>query len=68
MDGADPGVTLHAPKGSAVYGDRFYVADIDVVAVGADGTVYVTDTGIREPREAIGAEIAAAMAREGARD
>ena len=30
MDGADPGVTLHAPKGSAVYGDRFYVADIDV--------------------------------------
>ena len=71
IDGADPGVTLHAPKGSAVYGDRFYVADIDVVrrfdrtsgaplgawavpnagflndvAVGADGTVYVTDTGI----------------------
>ena len=31
IDGADPGVTLHAPKGSAVYGDRFYVADIDVV-------------------------------------
>ena len=71
IDGADPGVTLHAPKGSAVYGDRFYMADIDVVrrfdrtsgaplgawavpnagflndvAVGADGTVYVTDTGI----------------------
>ena len=71
IDGADPGVTLHAPKGSAVHGDRFYVADIDVVrwfdrasgaplgewavpnagflndvAVGADGTVYVTDTGI----------------------
>ena len=71
IDGADPSVTLHAPKGSAVYGNRFYVADIDVVrrfdrttgaplgawavpnagflndvAVGADGTVYVTDTGI----------------------
>ena len=71
IDGADPGVTLHAPKGSAVHADRFYVADIDVVrrfdrtsgeplgewavpnagflndvAVGADGTVYVTDTGI----------------------
>ena len=71
IDGADPDVTLHAPKGSAVYADRFYVADLDVVrvfdrqtgepldewpvpdagflndvAVGADGTVYVTDTGI----------------------
>ena len=71
IDGEDPEVTLHAPKGSAVHGDRFYVADIDTVrsfdrttgapldawvvpgagflndlAVGADGTVYVTDTGI----------------------
>ncbi len=71
IDGADPQVTLHAPKGSAVHANRFYVADIDVVrwfdrtsgeplgewavpnagflndvAVGADGTVYVTDTGI----------------------
>ncbi|MEE2636395.1 MAG: SMP-30/gluconolactonase/LRE family protein [Acidobacteriota bacterium] len=71
IDGADDDVTLHGPKGSAVHGNRFYVADIDVVrvfdrssgapvatwevsnagflndvAVGADGTVYVTDTGI----------------------
>ena len=71
IDGEDPAVTLHAPKGSAIYGDRFYVADIDTVrsfdrttgapldawavpgatflndlAAGADGTVYVTDTGI----------------------
>ena len=71
IDGATPNVTLHAPKGSGVHADRFYVADIDVVrifdrtsgeplgawavpgasflndvAIGADGTVYVTDTGI----------------------
>ena len=71
IDGEAPGVTLHAPKGSAIYGDRFYVADLDTVrafdratgapldawvvpdadflndlAVGADGTVYVTDTAI----------------------
>ena len=71
IDGEAQNVTLHAPKGSAVDGDRFYVADIDVVrifdrtsgapvgewpvpgagflndlAVGADGTVYATDTGI----------------------
>lgn len=71
IDGETPNVTLHAPKGSAVDGDLFYVADIDVVrlfdrtsgapmgewpvpgagflndlATGADGTVYVTDTGI----------------------
>ena len=72
IDGQSDGVTLNAPKGSAIHGDRFYVADIDTVrvfdrvsgesvadwpvagagflndvAVGADGTVYVTDTGIR---------------------
>ena len=71
IDGEDPEVTLHAPKGSGIHGDRFYVADIDTVrsfdrttgapvdawevpgagflndlAIGADGTVYVTDTGI----------------------
>jgi sugar lactone lactonase YvrE len=71
IDGEDPAVTLNAPKGIGLYGDRVYVADIDTVrafdratgapldawvvpnagflndlAVGADGTVYVTDTGI----------------------
>jgi hypothetical protein len=70
--GGENGVTLHAPKGSAIHGDTLYVADIDVVrrfhrttgaplgeipvpgatllndvAVGADGSVYVTDTGLR---------------------
>ncbi|MCY4074567.1 MAG: hypothetical protein OXH04_03950, partial [Acidobacteria bacterium] len=33
IDGEDPAVTLHAPKGSAIHGDRFYVADIDTVRV-----------------------------------
>ena len=71
IDGANTYITLHAPKGGGIYGDRFYVADIDVVrifdrnsgeplgewavsgasflndlAIGADGTVYVTDTSM----------------------
>jgi sugar lactone lactonase YvrE len=67
------GVTLNAPKGSALKGDTLFVADIDAVrmfdrtsgaplgsiaipgatflndlCVGPDGTVYITDTGMRE--------------------
>lgn len=70
--GGRGGVTLHAPKGSAVVGDTLWVADIDAVrgfnrrtgapigtiavagstflndvAAASDGTLYVTDTGIR---------------------
>lgn len=72
IDGAEDGVTLHAPKGMALRRDTLFVADIDVVrlfdrtsgtpigdwpvpgstflndvAVGPDGTVYVTDSGFR---------------------
>ena len=73
VDGADPAVTLHAPKGMALHGDTLWVADIDVlrgfhrvsgaplatidfaahgprllndVAIGPDGSIRVTDTGI----------------------
>ena len=71
IDGEEPDVTLHAPKASAICGDRFCVADLDTarafdratgasldawvvpdadvlndLAVGAEGTVYVTDTAI----------------------
>ncbi len=31
IDGAAPGVTLHAPKGMAISGNTLYVADIDAV-------------------------------------
>lgn len=31
IDGATPGVTLNAPKGMAVSGDRLFVADIDCI-------------------------------------
>lgn len=31
IDGADSGVTLHAPKGLAIRGDTLFVADIDAV-------------------------------------
>lgn len=31
IDGAAPGVTLHAPKGMTIKGDTLFVADIDVV-------------------------------------
>jgi len=72
IDGANPDVTLHAPKGMGLNGDTLFVADIDAVrwfdrasgralgersvrgatflndvTVGADGTVYVTDSGFR---------------------
>jgi sugar lactone lactonase YvrE len=33
IDGADAGVTLHAPKGMAVRGDSLFVADIDVLRI-----------------------------------
>ena len=72
IDGAEDGVTLHAPKGMALKRDTLFVTDIDVVrlfdrttgapignwpvpgstflndvAVGPDGAVYVTDSGLR---------------------
>ena len=72
VEGGRDGVTLHAPKGSAIKGDTLFVADIDTVrmfhretgamlgargvpnatflndmTVGPDGTVYVTDMGVR---------------------
>ena len=73
VQGGVHGVTLHAPKGTAIHGDTLWVCDIDVlrgfdrhsgaplasidlssegavllndVAVGGDGTLHVTDTGI----------------------
>lgn len=71
IDGADEGVTLHAPKGLAIRGDTLFVSDIDSVrafsrtsgqyhgargvpgstflndlAVGPDGTLYVSDSGL----------------------
>lgn len=33
IDGADPGVTLNAPKGMAVVDGRLYVADIDCIRI-----------------------------------
>lgn len=72
--GGRGGVTLNAPKGTAIKGDTLWVADIDALrgfdrrtgaplatvelggrnpqflndlAVGPDGALYVTDTGIR---------------------
>jgi sugar lactone lactonase YvrE len=72
IQGGRDGVTLNAPKGTAIVGDTLWVADIDAVrgfnkrtgaalssveipgavflndiAVGPDGSLYVTDTGIR---------------------
>lgn len=72
IDGEDPFVTLHAPKGMALRGDSLFVADIDCirifhrvtgeaqasicvdgatflngVAVGPEGSLFVTDTGVR---------------------
>jgi sugar lactone lactonase YvrE len=70
--GGANGVTLNAPKGSAIKGDTLFVADIDAVrmfsrttgaplgsiaipgatflndvCIGPDGTVYITDSGLR---------------------
>jgi sugar lactone lactonase YvrE len=74
VQGGVHGVTLHAPKGTAIHGDTLWVCDIDAlrgfdrhggaplatidfapygavllndVAVGPDGSLYVTDTGIQ---------------------
>jgi len=74
VQGGSHGVTLHAPKGTAIHGDTLWVCDIDAlrgfdrhggsplatidfspyhavllndVAVGPDGSLYVTDTGIQ---------------------
>lgn len=74
VQGGKHGVTLHAPKGTAIHGDTLWVCDIDAlrgfdrhggaplatidfapygavllndVAVGPDGSLYVTDTGIQ---------------------
>ncbi len=72
IDGKTTGVTLDAPKGMALVGDKLYVADIDTVrtfdrqsgkplgaiavpsatflndvAAAPDGTLYVSDTGLR---------------------
>lgn len=72
IDGESEAVTLHSPKGLALYGDTLLVVDIDVVrlfdrstgapvgewpvdgatflndvAVGSDGTIYVSDSGVR---------------------
>jgi len=33
IDGASSDVTLHSPKGMALFGDRLYVADIDTIRV-----------------------------------
>lgn len=73
VQGGKNGVTLNAPKGTAIHGDTLWVCDIDVlrgfdrhggaplasidlssqgavllndIAVGPDGTLRVTDTGI----------------------
>lgn len=78
LDGADPMVTLNAPKGMALRGDSLFVADIDCVrvfnrvsgeqqpgicidgstflnglAVGPQGSLFVTDTGMREGAEGL---------------
>ncbi|HKN66818.1 MAG TPA: hypothetical protein VJW73_11095 [Gemmatimonadaceae bacterium] len=74
VQGGSHGVTLHAPKGTAIHGDTLWVCDIDAlrgfdrhggaalatidfapygavllndVAVGPDGSLHVTDTGIQ---------------------
>ena len=74
VQGGAHGVTLHAPKGTAIHGDTLWVCDIDAlrgfdrhggaplatidfapygavllndVAVGPDGSLHVTDTGIQ---------------------
>jgi hypothetical protein len=71
--GADPNITLHAPKGMAIRGDTLFVADLKCIrmfnrltgaranevcidsasmlndiAVGPEGSIFVTDSGFRE--------------------
>lgn len=79
VEGGKNGVTLHAPKGTALHDGVLYVADIDVVrlfdratgapkgevkipggafvndvALGPDGRVYVSDTGVNARFEGVG--------------
>lgn len=81
IEGGKSGVTLHAPKGSAVHNGTLYVADIDVVrlfdrksgapkgeikiegatflndvAVGPDGSLYVSDSGLSPKFESTGTD------------
>ena len=79
IDGGNPNVTLHAPKGMAIRGDSLFVSDIDTVrifnrntgeplgawgvpdadflndlAVGPNGTLYVTDSGVNAASQGAG--------------
>jgi sugar lactone lactonase YvrE len=73
IDGANPNLTLHAPKGMGIRGDSIFVADVNCirifnrvtgeaadgeciegatflndVAVGPEGSIFVTDSGFQE--------------------
>ena len=48
IDGAASGITLHAPKGMAIVGDRLYVADIDTLRV-FDAATGASEESVRIP-------------------